>query len=211
MKLSIKTKPKQILIGIALLITPLSLFAFNQDDDKINWFLIIIGFFGGLSLFLYGMEKMSSSMKKSAGNKMRKILAKLSNNRFIGLFVGAFATMIIQSSSATTVMLVSFVRSNLMSVGQTLAIILGANIGSTFTAQLIAFKLTDYAILMIAIGFIFRLISKRDGLKNLGDTMRKFKFVILHSISGVRPLKSFNPAIAPVFIGHFESGSNASG
>ena len=172
MKLTKKTK--QLLIGIALLITPLSLFAFNHEDKKIEWFIITIGFFGGLALFLYGMEKMSAGMKKSAGNRMRKILAKLSNNRFIGLFVGAFVTMIIQSSSATTVMLVSFVRSNLMTVGQTLAVILGANIGTTFTAQLIAFKVTDYAILVVAIGFAFSFIFKRESLKNFGDTILGF-------------------------------------
>lgn len=140
-------------------------------NESINWFFVIIGVFGGLALFLYGMEKMSSSLKKSAGNRMRKILAKLSNNRFIGLGVGAFVTMLIQSSSATTVMLVSFVNSNLMTMGQTLAVILGANLGTTFTAQLIAFKLTDYAVLMIAVGFAMRFFTGKDALKNIGETI----------------------------------------
>ncbi|MBW1865882.1 MAG: Na/Pi symporter, partial [Deltaproteobacteria bacterium] len=107
---------------------------------------MIIGLCGGLALFLYGMEQMSEGMKKSAGNKMRSILSALTNNRIIGAVVGAFVTTVIQSSSATTVMLVSFVQAGLMSFAQSLGVILGADIGTTITAQLIAFKLTDYAL-----------------------------------------------------------------
>ena len=135
---------------------------------------MIIGLFGGLALFLYGMQKMSEGMKKSAGGKMRSILATLTNNRVIGLIVGAFVTMVIQSSSATTVMLVSFVQANLMSFAQTLGVILGADIGTTITAQLIAFKLTDYALLILAIGFGFRMFGKSENLKSLGDVLLGF-------------------------------------
>jgi phosphate:Na+ symporter len=87
------------------------------------------------------MEKMSEGMRKSAGNHMRSILAALTRNRIIGLLVGIFVTMVIQSSSATTVMLVSFVQAGLLSFAQTMGVILGADIGTTITAQLIAFKL----------------------------------------------------------------------
>lgn len=87
-------------------------------SDGISWSFMIIGLFGGLALFLYEMEKMNEGMKKSTGNKMRSILSALTNNRIIGLFVGAFVTMVIQSSSATTVMLVSFVQADLMSFAQ---------------------------------------------------------------------------------------------
>ena len=125
----------------------------NENPSSISWGFLIISLFGGLALFLYGMEKMSEGMKKSAGNKMRSVLAALTSNRVIGLLVGAFVTMVIQSSSATTVMLVSFVQADLMSFAQSLGVILGADMGTTITAQLIAFKLTDYALLMIAIGF----------------------------------------------------------
>ena len=107
-----------------------------------------MGLLGGLALFLYGMEKMSEGLKKSAGKGMRKILSALTNNRLVGLAVGAFVTMVIQSSSATTVMLVSFAQAQLLHFGQTLSVILGANIGTTVTAQLIAFKITDYAFLI---------------------------------------------------------------
>ncbi len=169
-------------------------FAGNTEDGTINWFFLVMGLVGGLALFLYGMEKMSAGMKKSAGNSMRKILSKLTNNRFIGLFVGAFVTMIIQSSSATTVMLVGFVQSGLMNFGQSLGVILGANIGTTFTAQLIAFKLTDYAVLMIAIGFGFSIFSKKDKLKNIGDTILGFGLLFYGMkmmSSAMEPLRTY--------------------
>jgi phosphate:Na+ symporter len=123
-----------------------------SDPSAISWGFLVISLLGGLALFLYGMEKLSEGMKKSAGSQMRAILSALTNNRVIGLTVGAFVTMVIQSSSATTVMLVSFVQAGLMRFTQSLAVILGADIGTTVTAQLIAFKLTDYALLMVAVG-----------------------------------------------------------
>ncbi|MBT8357898.1 MAG: Na/Pi symporter, partial [Deltaproteobacteria bacterium] len=92
----------------------------NESQSSISWSFLIISLFGGLALFLYGMEKMSEGMKKSAGNKMRSVLAALTGNRVIGFLVGAFVTMVIQSSSATTVMLVSFVQADLMSFAQSL-------------------------------------------------------------------------------------------
>ncbi len=96
------------------------------------------GLAGGLAFFLYGMEKMSSGMKSTAGDKMRSILASLTKNRTIALVVGAFVTMVIQSSSATTVMLVSFVQAGLLNLVQSMGVILGADIGTTITAQMIA-------------------------------------------------------------------------
>jgi len=146
----------------------------TESPSSISWSFLIISLFGGLALFLYGMEKMSEGMKKSAGNKMRSVLAALTSNRVIGLFVGAFVTMVIQSSSATTVMLVSFVQADLMSFAQSLGVILGADIGTTITAQLIALKLTDYALLMIAIGFGMRMFGKNDNFKNIGEVLLGF-------------------------------------
>ncbi|MBW2250937.1 MAG: Na/Pi cotransporter family protein, partial [Deltaproteobacteria bacterium] len=148
--------------------------AAGETSAEISWNFLIIGLFGGLAFFLYGMEKMSEGMKKSAGNKMRSILGALTKNRVIGLVVGAFVTMVIQSSSATTVMLVSFVQADLMTFAQSLGVILGADIGTTITAQLIAFKLTDYALLMIAIGFSLRMFGKNDNLKNIGEVLLGF-------------------------------------
>ncbi|NNK86050.1 MAG: Na/Pi cotransporter family protein, partial [Desulfobacterales bacterium] len=141
---------------------------------KISWLFMILELFGGLALFLYGMEKMSDGMKKTAGNKMRSILATLTKNRIIALFVGGFVTMVIQSSSATTVMLVSFVQAGLMTFAQTMGVILGADIGTTVTAQLIAFKLTDYALLMVAIGVSLNMFAKNENTRNIGQVILGF-------------------------------------
>ena len=159
--------------GIILSYTP-CLYAAESVTQSISWFFLCVSMFGGLALFLYGMEKMSTGLKRTAGNRMRSILAALTKNRFVAMFVGAFITMVIQSSSATTVMLVSFVQAGLMTFVQSMGVILGADIGTTITAQLIAFKLTDYALLMIAIGFSLHMFGKRSTTKNVGDVILGF-------------------------------------
>ena len=146
----------------------------NSSDNEISLFLIITGLLGGLGMFLYGMEMMSDGMKMTAGDSMRSILEKLTSNRFIAVFIGAFVTMVIQSSSATTVMLVSFVNSGLLSFTQALGVVLGSNIGSTVTAQIVAFKITDYALLLIAAGSLMSLFAKKDTLKHFGFVILGF-------------------------------------
>ncbi len=169
-----------------------------ESTTDISWFFLIIGLLGGLVLFLYGMEKMSEGLKKTAGKGMRKILATLTNNRLIGLAVGAFVTMVIQSSSATTVMLVSFAQAQLLTFGQTLSVILGANIGTTVTAQLIAFKLTDYAFLMIIIGFALTVLSKKEYYKYLGESLLGFGILFMGMkimSDSMYPLREYEPFI----------------
>ncbi len=160
-----------------------------------NWiFFLITGVLGGLGLFLFGMKMMSDGMKKAAGNKMRSILSALTKNRIVGLIVGAFVTMVIQSSSATTVMLVSFVQAELMTFVQSLSVILGADIGTTITAQLIAFKLTDYSLLMIGVGFLFYLFSSKNTYINIGEAILGFGILFLGmSImsKSMSPLRSY--------------------
>ncbi len=141
---------------------------------SISWTMQIIGLFGGLAFFLFGMELMSSGMKNAAGNQMRYILATLTENRFRGMALGIIVTMIIQSGSATSVMLVSFVQAGLMSFAQTIGVLVGAGIGMTVTAQLIAFKVTDFALLMFAIGFLLRMIVKKQTLKNISEVLLGF-------------------------------------
>jgi len=168
------------------------------NTTTIPWFFLLMGLLGGLVLFLYGMEKMSEGLKKSAGGGMRKILSALTNNRIIGLAVGAFVTMVIQSSSATTVMLVSFAQAQLLTLGQTLSVILGANIGTTVTAQLIAFKLTDYAFLMIIVGFALTIFSKKDSYKHLGESLLGFGILFLGMkvmSDSMIPLRDYEPFI----------------
>ena len=148
--------------------------AAGSSGKDISWFLMVTGLFGGMGMFLYGMEMMSDGMKIAAGNKMRTVLEKLTSNRFLAVGVGAFVTMVIQSSSATTVMLVSFVNSGLLSFVQGLGVILGSNIGSTVTAQIVAFKVTDYALALIAVGAIMALFSKKGSTKNIGFVILGF-------------------------------------
>ncbi len=158
-------------------------------------FFLITGVLGGLGLFLFGMNMMSDGMKKAAGNKMRNILSSLTKNRVIALTVGALVTMIIQSSSATTVMLVSFVQAELMTFAQSLGVILGADIGTTITAQLIAFKFTDYALLMIAVGFVLKVFVKKEAYKNLGEAILGFGILFfgMHIMSkAMYPLRSYD-------------------
>jgi len=164
-----------VMVATAAVLSPtVPLYAADKGEQTISWFMLIVSLLGGLAFFLYGMEKMSEGMKRSAGNKMRSILATLTRNRFIALVVGAFVTMVIQSSSATTVMLVSFVQAELMSFVQSLGVILGANIGTTITAQMVAFKLTDYALVMITVGFGLRMLGKNHKIKSIGDILLGF-------------------------------------
>ena len=146
----------------------------SSSNNEFSLFLIITGLLGGLGMFLYGMEMMSDGMKMTAGDSMRSILEKLTSNRYIAVFIGAFVTMVIQSSSATTVMLVSFVNSGLLGFTQALGVVLGSNIGSTVTAQIVAFKITDYALLLIAAGSIMSLFAKKDTVKHLGFVILGF-------------------------------------
>lgn len=163
-----------VTVFVLLLVVCSTGYAAESSVGELSWFFLFIGLLGGLAFFLFGMEKMSKGMKQSAGGKMRAILAALTDNRLVGLMVGAFVTCVIQSSSATTVMLVSFVQAGLMRFVNSLGVILGADIGTTITAQLIAFKLTDYALLMIAIGFGLRMFAKSENAKNIGDVILGF-------------------------------------
>lgn len=172
---------------------------FQVVARKSNWvFFLIIGLAGGLGMFLYGMNLMSDGMKKTAGDRMRSILSRLTHNRLVALAVGAFVTMIIQSSSATTVMLVSFVQAQLMTFAQSFGIILGANIGTTITAQIVAFKLTDYALLMIALGLAFLMLGKSEKLKNIGETVLGFGLLFFGMkvmSDAMYPLRTYAPFI----------------
>ena len=166
--------PATILLALLVVLTTNLYAGSSSNDGEISLFLIATGLLGGLGMFLYGMEMMSDGMKMTAGDSMRTILEKLTSNRFIAVFIGAFVTMVIQSSSATTVMLVSFVNSGLLNFVQALGVVLGSNIGSTVTAQIVAFKVTDYALLLIAAGSVMALFAKKDTVKHLGFVILGF-------------------------------------
>lgn len=140
---------------------------------------VIFGLVGGLAIFIYGMNIMSECLQKAAGEKMKSILSMLTKNPVLGVLAGALTTAVLQSSSATTVMAIGFVSAGLMSLPQAISIILGANIGTTMTAQIIAFKISDYIYLFIFVGFIIAFISKKEKVKNIGQTIFAFGLLFL--------------------------------
>mgnify|MGYP004660792775 FL=1 len=140
---------------------------------------IVFGLLGGLAVFIYGMNLMSESLQKAAGEKMKSILALLTKNRIMGVLAGALVTAVLQSSSATTVMAIGFVSAGLMSLPQAISIIFGANIGTTMTAQIIAFKITDYIYAFIFIGFILSFVCKSERIKSIGQTIFAFGLLFL--------------------------------
>ena len=158
---------------------------------------ILFGLFGGLAIFIFGMNMMSECLQKVAGDKMKKILSMLTRNPVLGVLAGAVTTAVLQSSSATTVMAIGFVSAGLMTLPQAISIILGANIGTTMTAQIIAFKITDYIYLFIAIGFIIFFVSKKEKVRNIGQTI--FAFGLL--FEGIEIMGSVMKPLAssPVF------------
>ena len=135
---------------------------------------ICFGLIGGLALFLYGMNTMSDALQKTAGERMKKILSFLTKNPIMGALAGALVTAVLQSSSATTVMAIGFVSAGLMTLPQAISVIFGANIGTTMTAQLLAFKLSDYIYPIIFIGFMLQFVGKTEKLKNIGMVIFSF-------------------------------------
>ena len=157
---------------------------------------LLMGLFGGLALFLYGMEKMADALKAVAGDRMKQILGKLTTNRFMGVVTGAVVTAVIQSSSVTTVLVVGFISAGLMSMMQSVGVIMGANIGTTITAQIIAFKVTKLALAMIAVGFTIQFLSKREHFKHHGQGILGLGLVFFGMTvmsDSMRPLRDFQP------------------
>src|SRR5574344_487290 len=130
--------------------------------------IFICTFLGGIALFLYGMQLMGDGLQKAAGAKLQQILAALTGVLAMGVIVGAVVTALLQSSSATSVMSGGLVNAGLLTLKQAFGIVMGANIGKTITAQLIAFKLTDYITLLLAVGFAMRALGRRRQVKELG-------------------------------------------
>jgi len=152
---------------------------------------------GGLSLFLFGMRFASRGLEKAAGWRLRAVLSSLTKNRFVGVLVGIVVTFITQSSSATTVMLVGFTDAGLLVLRQTLGIILGADIGTTITVQLIAFKIFDFALAIIAVGFVIMVMCKTRPHQSIGQIVMGFGMIFLGMkimAESVEPLRN-----APLF------------
>ena len=148
-----------------------------DPTNAIETLPIVIGLAGGLALFLFGMEQMTASLKQVAGSRMKTMLARLTTNRFTATFAGAFVTAIIQSSSVTTVLVVGFISAGLMTLPQSIGVILGADIGTTITAQIIAFKVTKYALVLVAIGFAMLFLAKRERIRQYGTMLMGFGLI----------------------------------
>ena len=159
-------------------------------DERIK---IVFGLLGGLAMFLYGMNSMSDALQKAAGEKMKRILGFLTKNPLMGALAGALVTAVLQSSSATTVMVIGFVSAGLMSLPQAISVIFGANIGTTMTAQLMAFKISNYIYPIIFIGFIMNFVFKKEKIRNVGMVIFSFGLLFegIEVMGGVmKPLAS---------------------
>ncbi|NLY36021.1 MAG: Na/Pi cotransporter family protein [Tissierellia bacterium] len=135
------------------------------------WLTIILGVLTGLGLLLYGIQMMATGLQKVAGNRLKFFVEFLTRNRFIALLVGMIITIIVHSSSATSVMVVGFVNSGIMSLQQAVGVIMGANIGTTVTGQLLSFNLTRFAPIALAIGLVLQLTGKTTKRKNLAEVL----------------------------------------
>ena len=162
---------------------------------------VLIQTLGGLGLFILGMKLMTEGLQMAAGNKIRNILKTVSNNRVIGFATGAVVTAMVQSSSATTVMLISFVTAGLMTLTQAVGVILGCNVGTTMTAQLIAFKLSDLALPAIAIGVPLKYFCTRKKYRYIGEVILGFGLLFFGMTvmgDGLKPLR-FDPTFISFF------------
>ncbi|MBI1845919.1 MAG: Na/Pi cotransporter family protein [Candidatus Rokubacteria bacterium] len=156
---------------------------------------VLLALFGGMALMLYGIRSSGEALQRAAGGRLRQLLTGLARNRLLAAVCGAAGTAIIQSSAATTLMLIGFVSAGLMTFRQTLGVILGADIGTTVTVQLIAFKITDYAPFLVGAGYVTTVIASRRVAKDIGHAVLGFGLIFLGLkliLAGVEPLRA-NP------------------
>lgn len=167
---------------------------FVVEARKGKWLMFLIfGLLGGLGIFLIGMEMASEGLKEAAGDGMRTVLSALTSNRVFALLIGVVATAVLQSSSATTVMLVGFVEATMMTLTQAIGVTMGAKIGTTVTAQLIAFNLSEYSLLLVALGFLLKVIGRKRRVKQMGTVLLGFGLIFFGlGVMGtaMRPLRT---------------------
>ena len=180
----------------AMSMATLAYAAEEAAGQSIDTFNLVMTLFGGLSLFLFGIDQMSDGLKSVAGNRLAALLGSMTRNRFIGAVTGAFVTAILNSSSVTTVLVVGFTTAGIMTLQQSIGVIMGANIGSTMTAQIVAFNVTQYAMIPITIGFGMIFFGKSEGTRHSGAML--FGLGLLFGGMGIMsqamyPLRSFQP------------------
>lgn len=183
-----------IFIGLSLSTLVLA----SNGTGELDWPNMTMGLFGGLALFLFGMEQMSDALKAAAGSRMKDILSRLTRNRVSAAIGGAAVTAVIQSSSVTTVLVVGFVSAGLMSMTQSIGIILGANIGTTITAHIVAFKVSHYALLLIAAGFATLFMAKTRNARHYGNIIMGLGLIFFGMgimSDAMAPLREYQPFI----------------
>ncbi len=183
---------------VSLLLIAASAFAAETEtaSSSVDWLQLFLGLFGGLALFLGGLQLLSEGMTKAAGQTLRIVLAKLTSNRIMGAATGAFVTGVLNSSTVTTLLVVGFVSGGMMTLTQSVGVIMGANIGSTMTAQLLAFDLAAYSLGPVALGFFMLFSAKRDQVKYFGMMIMGIGLVFYGMGlmgSSMTPLRSFPP------------------
>lgn len=169
-----------------------------MDDETLSLAPMLIGLAGGLALFLHGMTMMSDAMRAMAGSRLKAIMARLAGNRWSALLTGVVVTAIVQSSSVTSVIAIGFVSAGILTLGQALVVIMGAAVGSTVTAQIIAFDVSLLAFLLVAIGFGMSLLKTKHIVSHLGSVILGLGvvFIGLSMMSGfMAPLRSYQPFI----------------
>lgn len=182
----------------AALVFAVPVFGIEAGEPGPKWGMILMGLLGGLAIFLYGMDQMTDALKAVMGEGMSKLLAGLTRNRFMAVVTGAITTAVIQSSSVTTVIVIGFISVGLMTLQQVIGVILGANIGSTITAQIIAFNVTQYALLPVAVGFAMLFVSKNEKVRLYGGIVMGLGLVFFGMgimSDAATPLRSYEPFI----------------
>ncbi|MDH3499722.1 MAG: Na/Pi cotransporter family protein [Acidimicrobiia bacterium] len=167
-------------------------------SDDIDTVLLVITLAGGLALFLLGLDRLTESLRLIAGSGMRKVLRRLTANTFMGALTGAGVTAIIQSSSVTTVLVVGFITSGLMTLEQSIGVIMGANVGTTVTAQIIAFDVSRWALAIVAVGFGTSFFSSNDDRKTWGALIMGLGLVFFGMglmADAMEPLRTYEPFI----------------
>ncbi|MGB5279473.1 MAG: Na/Pi cotransporter family protein [Gammaproteobacteria bacterium] len=190
-KLAIK-----LIVGLLLVVFTHAALADETASQQVDWFYLSMGLFGGLAMFLYGMEQMSDGLQSAAGEKLKDVLAGLTKNRFLGAITGAFVTAVLNSSSVTTVLVVGFISAGFMTLTQSVGVIMGANIGSTFTAQIVAFNVTQYALLLVAVGFFMLFMAKTERVRHYGGMIMGLGLIFYGmGVMGeaMNPMRTYEP------------------
>jgi len=192
---------KRQMIALLVLTFMMMTYLYAAKDTlppSVDWFQSGMGLFGGLALFLAGLDQLTDGLKMAAGDALKNVLQKLTKNRIMGVITGTVVTGLLNSSSVTTVLVIGFVTVEIMTLQQSVAVIMGANIGSTVTAQLLAFNITQYALLPVAIGFFMTFVAKQDKIRYYGMILMGLGMVFYGMgvmSEAMAPLRTYEPFI----------------